>query len=93
MPRNKTKSDEPSPPLLVHGDDHRSKMYDRIATTHKQIVEAKWRAQTAGKNIQLTGNLLMHHEDVIAFLAEEVLRLQAMVERLENGKVEDEDET
>lgn len=90
MPRNKTRnaeagSPEPDahlPSLVVPGDDHRSKMYEKIATTHKQIVEAKWRAQTAGVQIQLTGNLLMHHEDAIAFLAEEVLRLQSQVESL-----------
>lgn len=82
MSGNKARNDEPLPALLVTGDDHRAKTYEKIAATHQQIVEAKWRAQTAGVKIQLTGNLLMHHEDAIAFLAEEVLRLQSMVEAL-----------
>lgn len=77
----------PEPALVICGDDPRAKMYDRIVETHKRIVEAKWRAQTAGKKIQLTGNLLMHHEDAIAFLAEEVLKLQLQVDRLEGEKV------
>ena len=90
MPRNKARSaDRPMPALLVTGDDHRTNMYDKIAKTHKEIVQAKWRAQTAGVQIQLTGNLLMHHEDAIAFLAEEVLKLQSQVESLKVEGQED----
>lgn len=81
MPRNKTRKSDRLPSLVVPGDDHRAKMYDTIAQVHKQIVEAKWRARSAKVEIQVHPNLVMHHEDALAFLAEEVLRLQVVLEQ------------
>lgn len=64
-------------PLVIKGVDRRSKMYDEIARVHKQIVEAKWRARSAGVQLQLKPVLLVHLEESIAFLAEELLKLQS----------------
>jgi hypothetical protein len=55
-------------------------MYDNIARVHKQIVEAKWRARTAKTSLSVSPNLVVHCEESIAFLAEEVLKVRAMVE-------------
>jgi len=55
-------------------------MYDEIARVHKQIVEAKWRAQSAGVQLQLKPVLLVHLEESMAFLAEELLKLGKLVE-------------
>lgn len=73
-------SGTPVPPLVVHGNDRRSRMYETIAKVHKQIVEAKWKARTVGTQMQISPMLMLHHEDSLAFLAEEVLRLTEMVE-------------
>lgn len=68
------------PVMPVKGLDARSKMYERIVRVHKQIVEAKWRARTANQPIEVNPSLMLHCEEAITFLAEEVLKLRAIVE-------------
>lgn len=69
--------------LPVHSDDDvRMKIYNEIGRTHKQIVEARWRARTAGKPMDVNPGLVLHCEQAVAFLAEEVLRLGVAMERL-----------
>lgn len=67
-------------PLVIKGVDVRMNMYGEIARVHKQIVEAKWRAKTAGAPLQLKPAVLLHLEASIAFLAEELLKLGKLVE-------------
>ncbi len=67
-------------PLVIKGTDRRSQMYDKIAKVHKGIVEAKWRAKTAGVQMQIQPILLVHLEESLAFLAEELLALQGAFE-------------
>ena len=57
-------------------------MYDNIAKVHGQIREAKFRAKTAGVKIQLQPALLVHLEESVAFLAEELLGLRSIVESM-----------
>ncbi|MEE9597961.1 MAG: hypothetical protein V3V96_14405 [Acidiferrobacterales bacterium] len=76
-------------PLVIKGVDHRSRMYDKIAAVHKQIVEAKWRAQSVqGTAVQLKPEILLHLEEAITFLAEEMLRMTAMIESFPGDIVE-----
>lgn len=71
-------------PLAVKTDDPRAAGYERIAAFHRRLMEAKWRAQTAGRQLNITPvdlmNIAMHAEQAVTFLAEEVLRLGAIVE-------------
>ncbi len=68
------------PPMPVMGDDRVAPMYHAIAVVHKQIVEVKWRAWTTKTKIRFDPALILHCEEAIAFLAEEMLTLRSMVE-------------
>lgn len=61
-------------------DRDRMKMYEKIAKVHKDIVEAKWRARTTNTPFGLKPDILLHLEESVAFLAEEVLKLQSAFE-------------
>lgn len=67
--------------------DPRATAYGDIAKFHASLVEAKWRARTAGVPAQLTvqniAEIAIHCEASIAFLAEELLKLGKTVEDLE----------
>lgn len=68
------------PRLVIASDDEVMTKYEKIAMVHKQIVEAKWRAKTAGGQIQINPMLIVHCEESITFLAGELLKLRALVE-------------
>ncbi len=72
-------------PLVIQGVDRRAKMYGKIAAVHGQIREAKFRAKTAGAQLQLKPELMLHLEESLAFLAEELLKLGKAVEDLSAG--------
>ncbi|GAI85844.1 unnamed protein product [marine sediment metagenome] len=78
-------ADEPAkmPPLLVKGADHRSKMYEKIAKVHKEIVEAKWRPHPPGTQMVINPTLMLHLEESLTFLAEEVLKSELRLDDLE----------
>jgi hypothetical protein len=68
------------PVLSIAGSDPRARMYQRIADVHKRIVEIKWRARTAKAPIQVDPKLVLHCEEAVAFLAEELLELRSAAE-------------
>ena len=76
------KAEEPLKLRSRPPDDMRIQMYDNIARVHKRIVEAKWRARTCNQPLKVDPGLMLHHDDCIAFLAEQVLKLQAIVESI-----------
>lgn len=63
--------------------------YEKITKVHKDIVEAKWRAQTANVKFGLKPDILLHLEESVAFLAEELLKLSASVEALDAPELGD----
>ncbi len=71
------------PPLRIKGTDVRAKSYQTIAVVHKQIVEYLKSSQMSGCPVALDARVVVHCEEAIAFLAQEVLELRAMVERPE----------
>lgn len=71
----------PQPVLKVQGDDPRAMMYQTIARVHRDIIEAKWKARTAKTGFNLRPEILIHLEESVAFLAEELLKLQTVVEK------------
>lgn len=58
----------------------RMRKYDQIAQVHREIGEAVQRSQLASKPMSFDPILVLHCEQAVAFLAEEVLRLGALVE-------------
>lgn len=70
-------------PVRSKGTDPCAKMYGQIAKVHKELVEAKWRARTAGQPFQLRPEILLHLEESVTFLAEELLKLRKSVDDLE----------
>ena len=72
---------EPQQLAMPVPDRRRANMYETIARVHKDILQVKWRAQTAGKQFGLLPSILPHLEESLAFLAEEILALQAAVEK------------
>lgn len=74
-------TESPIPPLPVKGADARSDMYATIAKVHRQLVEGKWRARTAGADFRFQpAPVILHCEESIAFLAEELLGLRMDLE-------------
>lgn len=77
-------------PLQIKGTDHRATMYKKIADVHSQVVEAKWRARTTNTQMSLKPAIVVHLEETVAFLAEELLKVTAIVqgipEKLEETK-------
>lgn len=72
---------EPGVPVLkIDGADPRAMMYQKIAEVHRQITAAKWKARQVGRQFSLRPEILLHLEESIAFLAEEVLELRAAFE-------------
>jgi hypothetical protein len=57
------------------------RIYDQIGRVHKQVVEAGHRARMAGQSMPVDPSLVLHCEQAIAFLAEEILRLGAILEK------------
>ena len=70
------------PSMNIKGKDSRAKAYEKIAKVHKQVVEAKWRATTAGGQVTVSPALLIHCEESITFLAGELLQVRSMLERV-----------
>lgn len=72
------------PPLRMAGQDQRAMMYRAIVNVHQEIRECAHKAQIAGVqpglNAKQIVQILLHCEASIAFLAEELLKLGAMVE-------------
>lgn len=79
-----------SPALPIAEADRRMTMYTTIAKFHALLVEAKWKARTAGKAMDVTPldmiNIGLHNEAAIAFLAEELLTLGAIVAKTPGAK-------
>lgn len=75
--------DTSSPVLPIKGHDPRTAKYEAIARYHRQIVEAKYRALTTHRPFALKPEIVLHLEESLAFLAEELLELRAAVEKLE----------
>lgn len=66
-------------PVQAH-DKGRMRIYDEIGRVHRQIVEARLRAKMANQPMPLDPSLILHCEQAVAFLAEEVLKLGMLVE-------------
>lgn len=67
--------------LRLHGADRRGQMYAQIADVHNSICQAKWMAQSAGKQVAFSAGdilkLVLHLDKSVAFLAEDLLTLQS----------------
>lgn len=77
---------ENTPALAIKTNDPRAAGYEKIVAFHRQLMEAKWRAQTAGQQLKLTPHdivqVAIHAEESVAFLAEEILRLSVALEQV-----------
>jgi len=88
MPTNKNDTKpmaQPAVPAMpIMGDDHVGKMYTQIARVHSDLVQAKWRIRNTPKGqIRFDpGPMMMHCEESIAFLAEQVLQLHVTIDKL-----------
>lgn len=72
-------------PLVLPVQPHdrvRMRKYEQIAQVHRQIVEAGQRAAIASQPMSFDPGLILHCEQAVAFLAEEVLKLGTEMERL-----------
>lgn len=82
------------PVLKIQGSDPRTMKYQKIADVHREIVEAKWKARNTaaqtGKPVPfgLTQKTLVHLEESVAFLAEELLTLAVTFESDLNAKIQ-----
>lgn len=77
MPNDKT--DEAVP--RIQTVDARGRMYAQIAEVHARIVDAKWKARTGMGPAQVQPMpMLMHLEEAVHFLAEEMLECRKMIE-------------
>ena len=72
------KADDPV--LRIHGTDTRGRKYAKIADVHKQLIEAKYKALTVGAPYQLEPGIVLHLEESLAFLAEELLICRSLLE-------------
>jgi hypothetical protein len=69
------------PKLAIRtGTDHRSNMYRKIAEVHSQVTDAKRMSKFTGRPFQMSMMIVVHFEEAIAFLAEEMLRMGAKQE-------------
>jgi hypothetical protein len=80
MPNDKVDS-PPLPALPVRSDNLRMAMYKNIAGVHKKMIEVVYQAKLTGRPPSVNaGVVLLHCEESIALLAEELLKLQAVFE-------------
>lgn len=77
----------PQPVLKIAGSDPRAMHYQVIADVHRQVVEAKWKARTTNTQFGLRPEIVIHLEESVAFLAEELLKLQVMFDSDFKGMV------
>ena len=68
------------PAMTIRGENQREAMYRKIAEVHGQVTDAKRMSKFTGRPFQLNMMIVVHLEEAIAFLAEEMLRMGAKQE-------------
>ena len=74
---------------MVGSSDARQRMYRKIAVVHADLERKRLLADLQGRPFAVHPGMVVHLDETVAFLAEEVLRLRAEVEELKLEKQAD----